>query len=260
MLWVLAALAPLLGLAGAADLNQGTPTEKMGSMADGCPRPGAGASPQGWFVAPGRGRCWITFHVTCTEHPEHRTGAVRDDTEEAYLFMAVGDSETECLHRAQTYWEWCGNALSQQVSATFVSGRTTVFPPDDVANLARGGMEDGLAEAAEISASLTEWRRERNRGRPCGVSEHTDGRWLFTAAGASSSHPPCCHLHEAAKRDTNVCGQFDMPLAVYFPPTADVHPAYLHHWNHQFTAGRSDFLVHAGGNSCGCKDWVNPQP
>ena len=206
-------------------------------------------------MAPGRGRCWISFHETCTQHPEFN--GRRDDTEFAYLAMAVGDSEPACFDRAQTYWEWCGQALSQQISATFVSGRTTIFPPHDMAIAARGGMEGNLADATNISASLTEWRRQRNRGRPCGVGEHTDGRWRLKDEVELKAHPPCCDLYEQEKRDSDVCGPGPMPLQVLFPPSADVLPEYLHTWNHQFTAGRSDFLVHVGGNGCSCKDWVD---
>jgi len=121
----------------------------------------------------------------------------------------------------------------------------------------RAPVSAGGKDEAEISASLMEWRRRRSRGRPCGVGEHTDGRWVYKTAGELEAHAPCCDLYKAEQRDTDVCGPHPMPLEVHFPPGEDVLPEHHHFWNHQFTAGRSDFLVHVGGNGCSCKGWVD---
>ncbi|KAJ1492602.1 hypothetical protein T484DRAFT_1930731 [Baffinella frigidus] len=133
-----------------------------------------------------RGRCWITFHVPCTEHPEFH--GKRDDSEIAYQTMGVGDSEPNCLDRAQTYWEWCGQALSEQVSANFApSGGETVFPPDDVAIDARGGMEGGADEDAEGAATPAETLSVGDIGSAAGGgggAEHaTESKNEATVAG-----------------------------------------------------------------------------
>ena len=123
---------------------------------------------------PARWRCWITFHAPCTAHPE--LNGRRDDSEFAYKTMGVGDHESNCLDRAQTYWEWCGQELSQQVSSTFAStGKKNFFPPDNVAIEASDGVENGGLDEAEAPAKTLSGERRAaptSAGMGGGGAEH----------------------------------------------------------------------------------------
>ena len=154
----------------------------------------------------------------------------------------------------------------------------------------------GVALASgERSASLEEWRRERNRvaawrrnrsvephepdsrgaseaggaggvrGRPCGVGEHTDGRWVAKSAGEMEvAPPPCCkydvHNGKTDPQDREVCGAKPPPWMADTPDPR--FPGFWKEWS--FFAGRSDFLVHSCGNSCTCWGWedkyLHPTP
>jgi len=147
-----------------------------------------------------------------------------------------------------THWDHCADRVERDPAPVSAGG-------EDEAEISASLMESRRQH--RISASLMEWRRQRSRGRPCGVGEHTDGRWLYKTAGELTAHAPCCDLSKEEQRDTAVCGPHPMPLEVHFPPSADILPENYHFWDYQFTSGRSDFLVHARGNGCSCDDWVD---
>ena len=111
------------------------------------------------------------------------------------------------------------------------------------------------------------------RGRSCGVGEHTDGRWVAKADVSINSDEmraaPCCHFFTPGSQ--LACGPKDVRAefwpwkedasnphfvppdgATWFPPDPFCGREDTH-----VIRGRSDFLVHAGGNACRCRGWVD---
>lgn len=155
------------------------------------------------------------------------------------------------------------------LSAALACGENQREPhePDIRGASAAGGGSDRETPGQGRSASLAEWRRQRDL--PCKGGEHTVGRWVAKAAGEMEG-APCCHFYTENQED--FCGprdartefwpwKDDTPspnppsaafLAGHFPPD----PFWGREERHVIK-GRSDFLVHSSANSCSCKGWVD---
>ncbi len=84
------------------------------------------------------GMCWIL----CTEcMNESQLVGLFDDSNEAYRYLKVGESEAACSSRAMYYWHYCGNGAHQPILAYFASSKIVAsYPPDDVVDDFRSRM------------------------------------------------------------------------------------------------------------------------